>query len=216
MKKINILMVPILVAFMASIALPAATAFAHAGDPLSCSLVLFITDPGTDDVKVKKNHIKVKNSGQVAEGWVDCGDTTFDAMGDVIAAPDHPLDGYVVTDHRSKVKLDPATDEFTGKLKGTLTLVTLFDPTNPLTGKIKAKVSGVGLGAAMLGDPTGLVEAIHGKWDLSGEDIKAKGELSVGLAFDLSAMTLVGGGSLTGEMMFDGEDAEDGDDDTDD
>lgn len=204
MKRINILIVPILAAFMGTMALPAATAFAHSGDPVSCSLVLFVTDPGTDHVKVKKNHIEVENSDQVAEGWIECGDTTFDpTTGALIGAPDHPLDGYVTTDHGSKVKLDPVTDEFSGKLKGALTLMTLLDPDNPLTGKIKAKVSGAGLGAALLGDPTGLVEAIDGKWELKGEDINAKGRLSIGLAFDLSAMTLVGGGPLTGDMKTD-------------
>ncbi len=50
---------------MVMAALPA-TAFAHSGDAVSCSLVLFVTDPGTDSVKEKKNHIKVKNSDQVA------------------------------------------------------------------------------------------------------------------------------------------------------
>ena len=204
MKRVNILMVPILVAFIASMALPTATAFAHSGDPVSCSLFLYVAVQGDDTVKVKKNHIKIKNSGQVAEGWVDCGETTFDAFG--VPIPDlipHPLDGYVTTDHGSKVKLDPVTDEFSGKLKGTLTLMTLMDPENPLTGKIKAKVSGSGLSAAMLGAPAGLIETIRGKWDLSGEDIEAEGRLRMRLAFDPSAGTLVGGGSLMGEVKTD-------------
>ena len=211
MAKLRLLTsVAVMVAMLVA-ALPA-TAFAHSGSPVGCSLVLFVTDPGTDSAKVGDNYIKVKNSGQVAEGWVDCGDTTFDTYGYPIAFPDHPLDGYVTTDHGSKVKLDPATDEFSGKLKGTLTLVTLWDPDNPLTGKIKAKVSGAGLYAALLGDPTGLVEAIDGEWELKGRGIKAEGELSIGLAFDYSALTLVGAGPLTGDLELEDEDDDEDDD----
>lgn len=213
MAKLRLLTSVAVMVAMLMAALPA-TAFAHSGAALSCSLVLFVTDPGTDSVKVKEDHIKVKNSGQVAEGWIDCGDTTFDAYGYPIAVPDHPLDGYVTTDHSSKVKLDPATDEFSGKLKGTLTLVTLWDPDNPLTGKIKAKVSGAGLYAALTGDPISLVEFIDGEWELKGKGIKAEGELSIGLAFN--GFTLVGAGALSGDLELEDEGDDDEDDDEDD
>ena len=215
MAKLRLLTSVAVMVAMLMAALPA-TAFAHSGAALSCSLVLFVTDPGTDSVKVKEDHVKVKNSGQVAEGWIDCGDTTFDAYGYPIAVPDHPLDGYVTTDHGSKVKLDPATDEFSGKLKGTLTLVTLWDPDNPLTGKIKAKVSGSGLGAAFLGHPAGLVEVIDGEWELKGGGIKAEGELSIYLAFDPDFETLVGAGALSGDLELEDEGEDDDDEDDDD
>ena len=214
MAKLRLLTSVAVMVAMLMAALPA-TAFAHSGNAVSCSLVLGISDPGTDKVKVKGNHIQIKNSGQVAQGWVDCGDITFDEDGAYIpGAPIHPLDGYVMTDHGSKVKLDPVADVFKGKLKGALTLVTLLDPDNPLTGKLKAKVSGAGLFAAWSGSPAGLVETIDGEWELKGKDIKAEGELSIGLAFN--GFTLVGAGALSGDLELEDEGEDDDDEDDDD
>ncbi|MEE9248460.1 MAG: hypothetical protein V3U79_07170 [Dehalococcoidia bacterium] len=203
-KKVLLGLTLALVAFMA---IPGAAAFAHEKVPVSCSLVLFVLDPGTDEVKVKGDKIKVKNSGQVAGGWLDCGNPIgnplnpiFDEDGNLVSAnPDHPLDGLVSTLHGSKVKVDPGTDTFEGKLKGDITLFSLLSGT--LTGKIKAKVSGSGLLAAFEGDPSELAESIEGKVKLKGEEIKVKATFGIDLAFD--GTTLSGGGPLLGEMKLD-------------
>ena len=167
MKRRRNLLLPMIVVLVASMALSAATAFADDKVPVDCTLTLQVVDPGTDVVKVKKNHIDVRNSDQVAMGRLEC----YDSSG----APVPELSGMVTTDHGSKVKVDPATGNFKGKLKGSLSL-TNADGYETL-GKIKAEVSGM-----MWGDPSTVVgEMIVGKLKLKGMDIKVKGNFDISL-----------------------------------
>ena len=135
-------------------ALPA-TAFAHTKATVTCTLAVQVVDPGVDVVKEKKNHFDIRNSGQVLAGVLDCDDDA--------------LDGIVSTLHGSKVKVKGTTGAFEGKIKGELTLVTLG---GTLTGKLKAKVSGM---MAVPGVPaTVWTETVMGKLELKGVDIKVK------------------------------------------
>ena len=162
MGKVRLLTsVAVMVAMLAA-ALPA-TAFADSKTSVSCILAVQVVAPGIDVVKEKKEHFVIRNSGQVLAGTLDCG---------VIGVIDSALDGIVSTLHGSKVKDNGKDGAFEGKIRGQLTLVPFADPTNPLTGKLRAKVSGM---MAMPGVPaTVFTETVTGNLKLKGVDIKVK------------------------------------------
>ena len=166
MAKLRLLTSVAVMVAMLMAALPA-TAFAQTKATVICSLAVQVVAPGIDVVKEKKNHFDIRNSGQMLAGVLLCGD------------PD--LDGIVSTLHSSKVKDEGKTGAFEGKIEGELTLVTFSDPSETLTGNLKAKVSGV---MAVPGDPTTVfTETVKGNLNLKGVDIKLKvKEFSITLA----------------------------------
>ena len=154
MAKLRLLTSVAVMVAMLMAALPA-TAFASSKTPVSCSLAVQVVAPGIDVVKAKKKHFDIRNSGQVLAGVLDCDDDA--------------LDGIVPTLHGSKVKVNGTTGAFEGKIKGELTLATLG---GTLTGKLKAKVSGM---MVVPGVPaTVWTETVTGKLELKGVDIKVK------------------------------------------
>ena len=198
MAKLRLLTSVAVMVAMLMAALPA-TAFAHTKATVSCSLAVQVVAPGIDVVKEKKNHFDIRNSGQMLAGVLLCGDPA--------------LDGIVSTLHNSKVKDKGKTGAFEGKIKGELTLVTFEGET--LTGKLKAKVSGM-MGTP--GDPaTVFTETITGKLKLKGIDIKLEvKEFSItltpnvvrdvpvtGTPFPGPIPTLAGAGTLEGELKTD-------------
>lgn len=168
-KRLRNVFLLMVAALVASMALPATTAFADDKVPVGCDLTLQIVYPGDDVVKVKKNHIDVKNSDQVAMGWLECRDSS--------GVPVPELSGVVTTNHGSKIKVDMATGDFKGKLKGSLSLTTA-DGYETLA-KFKATVSGM---MVYPGDPSTVVgETIGGKLKLKGMEIKFKGNFDISL-----------------------------------
>ena len=199
MAKLRLLTSVAVMVAMVMAALPA-TAFAHTKATVSCTLAVQVVAPGVDVVKAKKNHFDIRNSGQVLAGVLLCGDPA--------------LDGIVSTLHSSKVKDKGKTGAFEGKIKGELTLMR-FSDSAVLTGKLKAKVSGM---MAVPGDPTTVfTETITGKLKLKGVDIKVKvEEFSITLTPDVvrdvpvtgtpfpgPIPTLAGATTLEGELKTD-------------
>ena len=196
MAKLRLLTSVAVMVAMLMAALPA-TAFAHTKARVECEITLFVTDPGADAVKEKKKHFKVKNSGQLTEGFIECFDESTGAL-----VPS--FSGMIATDHGSSVKLDKSTGEFKGKLQGKVTLISLGSDgiggtadDQVLEGKISGKVEGNGVlvpgfAGPMFPDATlvALSETITGKMILKGTDIKVKGKFGVELV----------GGALEGEV----------------
>ena len=162
MAKLRLLTSVAVMVAMSAAALPA-TAFADSKTSVSCILAVQVVAPGVDEVTEKAKKFVIKNSGQELAGTLDCG---------VIGVPDTELDGIITTVHGSKVKDKGKTGAFEGKIKGEMTLWPFWDPTNPLTGKLRAKVSGMMFTA---GDPTTVfTETVTGNLKLTGVDIKVK------------------------------------------
>ena len=184
-------------------ALPA-TAFAHDDEVQfnNCRLILGVVALGTDFL----DGDELVNSGQMTFGVLDCGAVTFDGF-DMIATPDHPLDGLISTTHGSDVTVtpDPAFPfvAFDGELEGEMELVTLLGGLT-LTGDFSVDVAGTGV---LTGVPTPPGPALlpftevftNGEFELEGDDIEVEGTFS-------AAMITLGvffSGDASGDMEFD-------------
>ena len=205
MAKLRLLTSVAVMVAMVMAALPA-TAFAHDGKVrVECEITLFVTDPGADDVKEKEKHFKVKNSGQLTQGFIEC----LDESGDPVPS----LSGAFATDHGSKVKLNKATGDFKGKLKGSLSLTNAYGEV--LQGKLKGRVTGTGMvvpAGSIPGFPDAQViplsETIEGKAEVEGDGVEFEIKFSISLVgpgFGLGAL----GGGASGKAEFDDEDDDD-------
>ena len=204
MAKLRLLTSVAVMVAMLMAALPA-TAFAHDDKVrVECEITLFVTDPGADDVKEKKKHFKVKNSGQLTEGLIEC----FDESGDPVPS----LSGMVATDHGSKVKLNKATGDFKGKLEGSLSLTNAYGEV--LQGKLKGRVTGTGMvvpAGSIPGFPDAQViplsETIEGKAEVEGDGVEFEIKFSISLVGPGFGLGELGGtGSGKAEFEDEGED----------
>ncbi len=208
----------VILAFVLVLTVPLTTAFADDEVPVNCTLAPFDFNPGTDTLKERKNHTRVKNKDASISTFVDCG-------------LDGALNGTLVTDHSSRVRvrketlpipgLPPGTfgARFSGKLRGDFVL---YSPSSEVigTGELKARVNGVmvvgpdGRPVVIGGNVVTLNETIDGEWEHEGESID-EGEGDFNLELDFTDFDPLGG-SLTGEVELDDDDGNDGDDDDDD
>ena len=204
----------VILAFVLVLTVPITTAFADDDVPVNCTLAPFAMETGTDTLKERDNHTRVKNKGASISITVDCG-------------LDGALSGIMVTDHGSRVKvnkeiltipgLPPEFSElfgarFAGKLKGDFVL---YSPIWEVigTGELKARVEGVMLVSAdgrpvvIGGNVVTLNETIDGEWEFEGESVD-EGEGDFNLELDFTDLVPFGG-FLTGEVELDDDDDDD-------
>ena len=214
------LLLAVTMAFLVGV-VPVATASADSEQTVSCSLAIQVVNPGVDNVKGSK----VKNSGQVLLGGLDC--------------DNDDLDGAVTVFPRSRVRLkgfvlpgSTPVRSFSGRLNADAILEAAG---GNVVIEIKAKVSGF-----MVVDPaTGLPitddkgnvtvvnETLTGKWELEDGDIEGQGTFSIVLA-PTALRTFVPGGKIVepviltlagvssdfaGEIEDDGQEGDDADGD---
>lgn len=158
--------------------------------PVSCTLSLGVTDPGTMDLSGYPN---VATTGEKTFGKLDC---NLKAM-----------DGDFASVHSSRILMDQYGG-FSGSLKGTFTLKNKNGKIS--TGKMTANISGVVIG--QVPDPPAIPLALihrvtdNGKWEIDGK-IEAKGTFALTLAgivgLPASMGGLAGGGTMVGKAERD-------------
>lgn len=180
-----------------------ATAFAagdrHRDEHIDCVITLFVVDPGSDEVRLNGEEHRIKNSGQMTEGSIDCFEQRTRER-----VPQ--LSGAVVTKHGSTVLWDSESGAFEGDLAGAFSL------TNAQGEVRHGALAGIVAGTAVVlppgfidGFPDARVvpssELIRGvlKLDMGGSRFEARFEIGlVGVGFGLGELA----GSASGILGF--------------
>ena len=217
------LLLAVTAAFLLGV-VPVATAFADSERSVSCSLAIQGVNPGVDRVK----GAKVKNSGQVLLGGLDCDNDDLDGAVTVFPRSSVRLKGPVVFLGPIPVR------SFRGRLKADA----ILEAGGGVEIEIKAKVSGFMVVDPTTGLPltdangnvTVVSETLTGEWELEDGYIEGEGTFSITLEPDVvrtfpvdgtpiepQIPTLAGISSeFGGEIEEDYEEGDDGDGDHDD
>ena len=193
------LLLAVTMAFLVGV-VPVATASADSEQAVSCSLAILGVNPGADKVRGSR----VKNSGQVLLGGLDC--------------DNDDLDGAVTVLPHSRVRLKGPILFFPGptpvrSFSGRLRADAILEAAGGDVGiEIRAHVTGfmvvdLATGRPLVdasGNVTIVTETLVGEWELEDDDVEGDGTFSITLAPDIVRTFPLSGSAIDGDPFTEG------------